>query len=89
MAYYSEKYKLKKLEELKKHERFMPFVENYKREREEWGGVVINDIEAFMMKHFEAIVDNFEMLEFLNNSDEETINRVALAALKDLDKTFN
>ena len=82
---YSTKYKLKKLDELKQNERFLPYV---KQLQEQWreGNVPIDE---FMLRHFEGIVDNFELMEFLTNEDDDTINEVLSDAIKDLDKIFN
>ena len=79
------KYKLQKIEKLKENNNFLPFAESMQKEYK----CEHQHIYDFILSHFDAVIDNFELLEFLKNSDINTINSVTHKAIKEINKEFN
>lgn len=82
MAYMTDKAKLKKIDELKQNPRFIPFVMQCM-------DCESNRIDDYVLKHFDYIVDNFELYDFLETAPEDEINRVLGEALKSIEKEWN
>ena len=81
--YYSENVRKKKVQELQNNQRFMDYV------KERW--VEIRDtqsrcrtFEEYLLDQVFELYDNFTLIQFLEKSDQKTIDRVLSEALKGL-----
>lgn len=79
MAYMTYKAKLKKIDELKQNSRFIPFV----MQHIDGQGDQIDD---YVLEHFDFIIDNFELYCFLETASQEDIDYVLGSALKNINK---
>lgn len=81
MAYMTDKAKLKKINELKQNPRFIPFVMQDMDCKN-------NRIDDYVLKHFNSIVDNFELYEFFETATEEEIDKVVSSAMQSIEKEW-
>lgn len=81
MAYMTDKAKLKKIVELKQNPRFIPFVLECMHCNH-------NRIDDYILKHFDSIVDNFELFEFFETATDEEIDRVVSSAIQSIEEEF-
>lgn len=81
--YYSEKARKQKVKELENNKEFIEYAQEH---YEDWKRVSgfggYNTFEEYLIGEVFNLYDNFAMLEFLNNADSKTIDRVLSAALK-------
>lgn len=82
MAYMTDKAKLKKINELKQNPRFIPFVMQDMDCKN-------NRIDDYVLKHFDRIVDNFELFEFFETATDEEIDRVVSSAIQSIEEEWN
>lgn len=81
MAYMTDKAKLKKINELKQNPRFIPFVMQDMDCKN-------NRIDDYVLKHFDRIVDNFELIEFFETATDEEIDRVVSSAIQSIEEEW-
>lgn len=79
--YYSENARQKKLKELENNQGFMV----YAKERFEDYSFGCATFDEYLLKQVFELYDDFEMLQFLNTADKNTINKVLTEALEGLD----
>ena len=81
--YYSEKARIRKVKELENNKKFMDYAhEQYDQETiKRWNE---DTFEKYLLERVFELDDNFTMIQFLENSDQETIDRVLSEALKGL-----
>lgn len=82
MAYMTDKAKLKKIDELKQNPRFIPFVLECMHCNH-------NRIDDYILEHFDSIVDNFELFDFLETATDEEIDRVVSSAIQSIEEEWN
>ena len=80
--YYSENVRKKKVQELESNQGFM----KYAKEKFDEGAWTRNNdtFEAYLLREVFTIYDNFELLQFLQTADKNTIDKVLSEALKGL-----
>lgn len=79
--YYSENVRKKKVKELENNKEFM----DYAKERFEDYSFGAKTFDEYLLKQVFDLYDNFEMLQFLKTSDQQTIDKVLVQALKGLE----
>ena len=78
---YSENMRKKKVKELENNQEFI----KYAKERFEDYSFGCATFEEYLLRQVFELYDNFEMLQFLNTADKNTIDKVLTGALKGLD----
>ena len=80
--YYSEKARKKKVKELESNKEFINYARKQYNERVmTWGA---DTFEQYLLKDVFVLYDNFTMIQFLETSDQKSINKVMGEALKGL-----
>lgn len=84
--YYSEKVRKQKIIELKDNQAFIKYAQDAYQEHKNMK-VIDEDktFEEYLLRDVFELYDNFTMMQFLQSSDQQTIDKVLTEALKGLD----
>lgn len=84
--YYSENARKKKVKELENNQEFMAYAQKQHEEHKRVGAIGGDrTFEDYLLRDVFELYDNFTMIQFLENSDQKTIDKVLTEALKGLD----